>query len=120
MPLDKLGSYKFIGHYDNIARGVEIGYFDAGILKDTKAFKWQGKGLRILYSSPNLPPYNITVSKNVTPLMREKLKQAFLALDDKNPEHSKVIKALSDKYNGFAPASDAEYNVVRELVKPFN
>jgi len=120
MPLDKLGSYKFIGHYDNIARGVQNGDFDAGILKDTKAFKWQSKGLRILYSSPHLPPYNITVSKKLDKVTREKLKKAFLALNDKNPKHREVIKSLSKKYNGFAPATDADYDVVRDLIKPFN
>jgi len=120
MPLEKLGDYKFIGHYDNIARGVQAGDFEAGILKDTKAFKWQGKGLRILYSSPHLPPYNIAVSKNVTPEMKDKLKKAFLSLDVNKPGHNQIIKALSKKYNGFANTNDAEYDVIRELIKPFN
>jgi len=120
MPLEKLGSYKFIGHYDNIARGVQVGDFDAGILKDTKAFKWENKGLRILYSSPHLPPYNIAVSRNVSPEMKKKLTRAFLSLDVANPAHKVVIKSLSKKYDGFAATTDAEYDVVRELIKPFN
>jgi len=120
MPLKKLGSYKFIGHYDNIARGVQVGDFDAGILKDTKAFKWESKGLRILYSSPALPPYNIAVSSKLDRAIRNKLKNAFLALDDSNPRHRAIIKALSKKYNGFAPAKDADYDVVRKLIEPFH
>jgi len=120
MPLKKLGSYKFIGHYDNIARGVQVGDFDAGILKDTKAFKWESKGLRILYSSPALPPYNITVSNKLDKAIRKKLENAFLALDDSNPRHRAIIKALSKKYNGFAPAKDSDYNVVRKLIEPFH
>lgn len=120
IPLKKLGSYKFIGHYDNIARGVEVGDFDAGILKDVKAYKWESKGLRILYSSPALPPYNIAVSSKIDEATREKLRNAFLALDDSNPRHRAIIKALSKKYNGFTSAKDADYNVVRELIKPFN
>ena len=62
MPLEGLGEYKFIGHYDNIAKGVASGDFDAGILKDTMAHDWQKKGLRVLHSSPPLPPYNIVAS----------------------------------------------------------
>ncbi len=120
IPLDKLGAYKFIGHYDNIARGVQVGDFDAGILKDTKAYKWESKGLRILYSSPALPPYNITVSSKLDKATRVKLKNAFLALDDSNPRHRAIIKSLSKKYNGFAPAKNADYDVVRTLIKPFN
>ena len=119
LPLDKLHSYKFIGHYDNIVRAVISGDFDAGILKDTMAYKWQGKGIRILYESPDLPPYNITASRNVSPKTVAELRRAFLSLNAKNPEHLKVIKALDKKYDGFAPTSDSEYDVVRKLVAPF-
>ena len=117
--LQQFSEYKFIGHYDNIARAVMSGDFEAGILKDTMAFNWEGKGLRILYSSPHLPPYNIAASKNVDKKTLASLRKAFLSLDGKNPEHLKIIKALDKKYNGFAPTSDAEYDVVRKLIKPF-
>ena len=118
--LEQFSEYKFIGHYDNIARAVSNNDFDAGILKDTMAYKWEEKGLRILYSSPNLPPYNITASTNVNKELLEKLKSAFLELDGKNPYHLKIIKAVDKKYNGFAETSDAEYDVVRKLIEPFN
>lgn len=119
MPLEKLGSYKFIGHYDNIVRAVVSGDFDAGILKDTMAYKWEGKGIRILYRSPDLPPYNISASRNVGPKTAAKLRKAFLDLNPKNPEHLKVIKAVDKKYDGFAVTSDREYDVVRKLIAPF-
>jgi phosphonate transport system substrate-binding protein len=117
--LEQLGDYKFLGHYDNIARAVMSKDFDAGILKDTMAYKWDGKGLRIVYASPDLPPYNIVVSKKVDKELLGQIRQAFLKLDRNNPEHLKVIKALDKKYDGFAPTSDAEYDVVRQLIKPF-
>ena len=117
--LEQFNHYKFLGHYDNIARAVMSKDFDAGILKDTMAYKWQGKGLRILYASPDLPPYNIVVSRKVDKGLRDKLRQAFLRLDHNDPEHMQVIKALDKKYDGFAPTSDEEYNVVREMIKPF-
>jgi len=120
MPLEQLGEYKFIGHYDNIVRAVMNGDFDAGILKDTMAYKWNGKGIRILYSSPELPPYNITASKNVDDALLARLREAFLSLDEKNPAHVPIIKAVDKKYDGFAPTSDAEYDIVRELIKPFD
>ncbi len=118
--MEDFSEYKFIGHYDNIARAVNNGDFDAGILKDTKAFKWEEKGLRILAASPDLPPYNITANGDVSDELLAQLKKAFLALDPKNPEHLKVIKAVAKKYTGFAATNDAEYDVVRELIKPFN
>jgi len=119
LPLNKLGSFDFIGHYDNIARGVMRGFYDAGILKDTTAYKWEKKGLRILYSSDPLPPYNLAASSKIDDETFNKLKQAFLKLDAKNDEHRKVIKSLDKKYDGFAATSDQEYDVIRKLIKPF-
>lgn len=119
MPLEKFKDYKFIGHYDNIVRAVLNGDFDAGIVKDTMAYKWQSQGIRILYSSADLPPYNISASKNVDDVLLEKLRKAFLALDKNNPEHLAVIKAIDENYDGFAPTSDAEYDIIRKLIKPF-
>jgi len=118
--LDKFKDYKFIGHYDNIARAVMNGDFDAGILKDTMAYKWEGKGLRVLYASPDLPPYNIAASKKVNKKLVAKIREAFLKLDGKNPEHLQIIKALDKKYDGFANTNDEEYNIVRKLIKPFS
>ena len=72
--MDQLGSYGFLGHYDNIIRAVMHGDYDAGILKDTMAYKWENKGARILYRSPDLPPYNIAASKNVDKNLLAQLK----------------------------------------------
>lgn len=120
LKLSDFSEYKFIGHYDNIARAVKNGDFEAGILKDTMAYKWQSKGLRIIFSSPNLPPYNIAASGTTSDATVEKLRAAFLALDKSNPEHLKIINALDKKYNGFAQTSDQEYDIVRELIRPFS
>lgn len=119
MPLEKLGDYQFIGHYENIARGVMNGDFDAGILKDTVATEWEKKGLRIIHNSPDLPPYNIVVSRDVNVETRKKIEQAFLKLDMSNPEHALIIRALDASYTGFSATTDAEYDVIRQLIKPF-
>lgn len=118
LKLSDFSEYRFIGHYDNIARAVYSGDFDAGILKDTTAFKWQDKGLRVIYQSPQLPPYNISAASHIDDSILNKLAQAFLALSMSNNDHEKVIKALDKKYDGFMSTSDAEYNVVRQLIKP--
>lgn len=118
--LDTLGSYDFLGHYDNIVRAVLHGEYDAGILKDTMAYKWRDKGIRILYASEDLPPYNIAASKNVSNALLHKLKAAFLKLNPKNPEHMIIIKTLDKNYDGFAATSDQEYDIVRKLIAPFN
>lgn len=119
VPMEKLGNYQFLGHYDNIVRAVINNDFDAGILKDTMAYKWQGKGIRILYSSADLPPYNISISKNVSHELFRKIQNAFLELNPNNPAHLSVIQAVDKKYNGFAFTQDSEYDIIRRLIKPF-
>lgn len=118
--LNEFSRYDFLGHYDNIVRAVLHGEFDAGILKDTMAYKWMNRGVRILYASEDLPPYNIAASKNVSKSMLHKLQVAFLKLNAKNPEHMEIIKTLDKNYDGFAITSDEEYDVVRRLIAPFN
>jgi phosphonate transport system substrate-binding protein len=117
--MEQLGSYRFLGHFDNIARGVANGDFDAGILKDTTAFQWENKGLHIIHTSPELPPYNIAVGRRVDETTGRAIQAALLRLNPANPEHRKVIAALDEGYDGFVAADDADYNVVRELIRPF-
>ena len=118
--LKDFSKYEFLGHYDNIVRGVLNKDYDAGILKDTTAFDWQNKGIRILYTSPELPPYNISVSKNISERLFRKIQHAFIGLDESDPKHRVAIKALSEKYDGFVTAKDKDYDVVRKLIKPFS
>lgn len=113
--VDQFSDIKYLGHYDNIARAVMSGEFDAGILKDTDAMKWDGHGLRIIYSSPPLPPYNIVVNGDVSDALYKKIQAAFLKLDAKNPKHLAVIQSLDKEYTGFERTSDAEYDIIRKL-----
>ena len=117
--MEALGSYRFLGHFDNIARGVANGDFDAGILKDTTAFQWENKGLRIIHTSTRLPPYNIAVGRQVDEATGRAIQAALLRLNPADPEHRKVITALDENYDGFVAADDADYNVVRKLIRPF-
>lgn len=119
MPIERLGPYDFLGHYDNVVRGVMHGDFDAGIVKDTTAIKWQEKGIRILYASAELPPYNITASNRVDNELFEQMRQALLKLDPNRPMHRAILDSLDKSYDGFAPTGDDEYDIVRQLILPF-
>lgn len=117
MPLERLGSYVFLGDLENIANGVMNGDFDAGILKDTIARKWEAKGLRVLHVSSALPSFNIAASPDMDPALFEQVRDALLRLDASNPEHAKILQALDEQYTGFVPVKDQEYDVVRKLIK---
>ena len=59
------------------------------------------------------------VGRQVNEPLRHAIQAALLRLKAANPEHREVIKALDENYDGLAPARDANYDVVRTLVKPF-
>lgn len=119
MPLQRLGKYSFVDHYDNVIRGVLVGDYDAGIVLDSTARRWEGRGIRVLYASEDLPPYNIAVSSKIDRATVKRLQDALLRLDAATPADKSIIHTLDQSYTGFAPASDADYDIVRKLIKPF-
>lgn len=119
MSLERLGNRAYLGHYDNIARGVLNRDYDAGIVTDSKSRKWNQKGLRVIYSSERLPPYNIAAAGKIDHALLLKLQRALLSLDGHNPDQRRVLDALGKDYNGFAQTNDAEYDIIRKLIKPF-
>jgi phosphonate transport system substrate-binding protein len=120
MPLQRLGKYSFVDHYDNVVRGVLVGDYDAGIVLDSTARRWEGRGIRVLYASENLPPYNIAVSSKIDHATVKRLRDALLRLDVSTPADMSIIHTLDQSYTGFAPATDADYDIVRKLIKPFS
>lgn len=116
--VEQLGSHKFLGSFDNVVRGVMSGDFDAGIVKDTTAYQWEGRGLRVFHRSPELPPFNVAVSRRVDDALAGRIRQALLRLTAANPRHAAVIHALDPSYDGFAEVSDRDYDVIRRMVKP--
>lgn len=116
--LEQFGSYRFLGHFDNIARGIVSGDFDAGILKDTTAWQWESRGLRVFHSSPELPPYNIAVRAGLDAALTDRIQAALLRLRIGDPQGARVIRALDENYDGFSAASDRDYDEVRRLVGP--
>jgi phosphonate transport system substrate-binding protein len=117
--LETLGGSAYLGHHDNVVRGVLTRDFDAGIVTESKARKWDKKGLRVIYSSPRLPPYNIAATHKIDHALFVKLQNALLSLDGRNPEHRRVLEALGGGIDGFVRTDDAEYEIVRKLIKPF-
>jgi len=62
----------------------------------------------VLEVSKPFPEYPWTMRSNLAPELKEKIRKAFYELDEKS-----VLKPF--KADGFAPISDADYDVVRDL-----
>lgn len=116
--LSELASYDYLNHYDNIAKAVIHGDFDAGIVKDAIAEKFASQGLRVIHTSPALPSYVFAVNKDLPSGTVTKLKNAMLALKDNSEENKAILNALEKGYNGFELASDKDFDGIRKLLGP--
>ena len=114
--LEEFASYDYLNHYDNIAKAVINGDFDAGIIKDAIADKFADKGLRVIYTSAPLPSYIFAVNKNLPARTITKLKKAMLALKADTAEHKAVLTAIENGYDGFEVAKDKDFDGIRKLL----
>ena len=117
--LNQFSRFGFLKHYDNIAKAILNRDFDAGILKDTIYEKFALQGLRVIYTSPALPPYLFAVNKKLPSQTVSKLRAAFLSLKSDTEDGRAILNQLDQGYDGFVVAQDQDYDVVRKLIAPF-
>lgn len=104
----------FVGAHDAVALAVQNGNAVAGglskpIFESLVARKIISlEKVRVLEVSKPFPQYPWTMRSNLSPELKEKVKKAFYDLNDKA-----VLKPF--KADGFAPITDADYDVVRDL-----
>jgi phosphonate transport system substrate-binding protein len=88
----------FSGAHDATALQVAGGKVDAGALnisvweKMVAEKKVDTAQVRVFYTTPPYFDYNWTVRGDLDPALVGKLRQAFLDLDPKNPEHAEILK----------------------------
>lgn len=114
--LSSFAAYDYLNHYDNIAKAIINGDFDAGIVKDSIAEKFTSQGLRIIHTSPELPSYVFAVNKQMSAQNAAKIKNALLALKDDTEENKNILNVLENGYNGFEIASDKDFDGIRKLL----
>lgn len=111
--LADLKESKLTGSHSNVLKAVLDGSADAGGLKESLALKNKDK-VKFLEISKPIP--NFPICANVKAIGKEKAKkiQAILAA---MPEKSMEITAISKKYDKFAKASIADYQIIGAIMK---
>jgi phosphonate transport system substrate-binding protein len=112
-------SFAYLKHYDNIAKAVLAGDFDGGILKDSIADQFKGKGIAVVGSTVPLPSYLFAVHPGMPVAVRNQLRDALLALNKSTPERAATLEAFDKAYDGFVVVDDPAYDTVRKLIQPF-
>jgi phosphonate transport system substrate-binding protein len=109
----------YLKHYDNIAKAVLAGDFDGGILKDSTADDFKGRGIVAIASTAPLPSYVFAVRPQVPATLRQRLRDALLALKKDTPDHAATLEAFDNAYDGFVVVEDKAYDTVRRLIQPY-
>jgi methyl-accepting chemotaxis protein len=112
-----LSYHNFLGHHDDVAKAVLKGEFDAGGVMESTAEKFKAEGLRFIAVSPEIPEFNICVSKRISAEDKEAIKNVLLELTDKTPEGSAVLKSISSDYTGWTTANAEDYDGIRSMMK---
>ena len=112
-------AFAYLKHYDNIAKAVLAGDFDAGILKDSVAEEFKHKGIVVIGSTAALPSYLFAVHPGMPEAVRNQLRDALLALNKSTPDRAATLEAFDKGYDGFVEVDDAAYDSVRTLIQPF-
>lgn len=108
--------YRYLGKHDAVALAVVQGQYDIGGLKTAIGKKYQHLGLSILAETAPLPSFALVANKStLRPGLQSLIRKALI---DINPDKSRAMLAgWGDNIRyGAAPANDADYDVIRELL----
>lgn len=106
----------FVGSHDAVALAVQNGHAQAGGLSRIIFEMLLERGtidrnaVKVLAVSKHYPQYPWTMRSDLSPELKEQIKKAFVSLKDKA-----VLKTF--KAEGFAPITDSDYDVIRDLAK---
>ena len=116
----------FLGKHDAVVLNVLLGKYDAGACYDdarnTLRDKEKMDELTILATTQDISNEPIVCRKSLPPDLIEKIKKAFLDLNEKTPEGKEVLENLTD-VEGFVPAEYDDYDYiekVQKLLKDYN
>ncbi len=108
----------FLNKHDAVVLNVLLGKYDAGACYDdarnTLRDKSKMNELTILATTQDISNEPLVVRKSLPQDLREKIKQALLELNNKNPEGKEILDDLTD-VQGFLPIKDNDYDYIEKV-----
>lgn len=106
-----LDSIQHFQHHETVIWQVLRGNFDAGVVKENLAQRYQARGLRTVALSPSIPgPPLVICSKDESEGVQEIIR-LLLALDRNNPQDRAVMESWTPEFAfGFIPVNDRTFN----------
>ena len=108
----------FLGKHDAVVLNVLLNKYDAGACYDDARNTLRDKAkideLTILATTQDISNEPIVCRKSLPPDLIEKIKQAFLDLNNKTAEGREIINDLTD-VQGFVPANFKDYDYIEKV-----
>lgn len=114
-------SVGYSGAHDATVAWVASGKVDAGVLNASVWDKLVENGkadpakVKVIATTPAYYDYNWTVRSNLDAGVQQKLRNAFLKLDPKNPEHKAILEL--QRASRFIPTQPSNYQGIREAAR---
>jgi phosphonate transport system substrate-binding protein len=115
VPLEELGSIEYLENDEAIASAVAEGRFDAGAVEEPVARRYEERGLRALHVSAPVPSAPLVARAELPQKVIQMMRDALLLLDFDGAKDREQWE--EDFRYGFAPASAADYEPIREIIK---
>jgi phosphonate transport system substrate-binding protein len=112
---ENLGTIEHLQDDEAVADAVVEGRVDAGAVEGLVAHRFEEKGLRILHISDPVPSSPFVVRQKLPQAVAEALRDALLELDFEGVDGRQHWE--EDIRFGFAPATDADYDPVRNILR---
>jgi phosphonate transport system substrate-binding protein len=115
-PLQKVQHFE---HHHTVVYQVLRGNFDAGVVRESVAEEYEGKGITVVARAHPVPGSPIVVAKQHDPAVVEAFTKALLAVDPRKPEFADRVANWDVEFrHGFAQASDRDYDRLQAVLAP--
>jgi phosphate/phosphite/phosphonate ABC transporter binding protein len=112
--LADFASVDYLEQEDRIALSVLARHHDIGGLSERVAQKYLGDGLRIINVSEAIPQYTLCSLTSLPAGLRDRIRKSLLALEKTG---TLALAGAMNEIDGFAPAEDRDFDVVRVMIK---
>ncbi len=112
--LADFSSVDYLEQEDRIALSVLARRHDIGGLSERVAQKYLGDGLRIINVSEAIPQYTLCGSVSLPAGVRDRIRKSLLALEKTD---APALAGAMNEIDGFAPAEDRDFDVVRVMIR---
>jgi phosphonate transport system substrate-binding protein len=118
LSLADLGRVQNFSHHHTVIAQVLNGTFDAGVTRELLVRDAFGSGLRIVALSDPIPSSPLAVLPDADSAVTRAMCQALLAVNRDEQLRTRLTREWDVEFvNGFVDATDADYEVVRRIVR---